>query len=474
MLIKPFASMCASCHEDQIRGKGRGEKAITVFGMPELDVTSFSARGKEDDNKVVIGEWPEEADGKLTPFMKLLLSADPAVKKDLDGLSKTELYDLADGNSAGRVVLAIKKLFNEIGEHGHEAFAQRLKILLGEDVDIAELGKLVSGLSADAIRAVYKEWLPNLQLEMKLYNSGKKLDYPSSGANKSSNLSKKGTFSIITKENENHLDDDEIPLDDDEIPLDDDEISLDDDEISLDDDEISLDDDEISLDDDEISLDDDEISLDDDQDEGSVEQDGNNEDQFDSYTKSSEEWGYTGGWFRNGFSILYRPTGHADEFLMSWLKIAAKLKSKERPTQPEEDIFDHLTDQQSPGSCMKCHSIDHRHKAGPVTINWSSFSPERHAKDFTKFSHADHESESGQRGCMICHSMKEDSKYLAGFQGFDASKFDSNFQSIKKETCVECHVPKKAGDSCLKCHNYHIRKSVISPPKITPVGHNSE
>ena len=35
--------------------------------------------------------------------------------------------------------------------------------------------------------------------------------------------------------------------------------------------------------------------------------------------------------------------------------------------------------------------------------------------------------------------------------------FVSNFDPIAKSDCTRCHVASKAGDSCLVCHNYHIR-----------------
>jgi len=38
----------------------------------------------------------------------------------------------------------------------------------------------------------------------------------------------------------------------------------------------------------------------------------------------------------------------------------------------------------------------------------------------------------------------------------DPRSFASNFQSISKLNCVQCHVAGQAGDRCTSCHNYHI------------------
>ena len=41
----------------------------------------------------------------------------------------------------------------------------------------------------------------------------------------------------------------------------------------------------------------------------------------------------------------------------------------------------------------------------------------------------------------------------------DEFAFVSNFDPVTKADCARCHVPGKAGDSCLVCHNYHIQST---------------
>lgn len=47
--------------------------------------------------------------------------------------------------------------------------------------------------------------------------------------------------------------------------------------------------------------------------------------------------------------------------------------------------------------------------------------------------------------------------FLNGLATDGRTAFVSNFEPITKADCVRCHVPEKAGDSCLTCHNYHIQ-----------------
>jgi hypothetical protein len=43
-------------------------------------------------------------------------------------------------------------------------------------------------------------------------------------------------------------------------------------------------------------------------------------------------------------------------------------------------------------------------------------------------------------------------------QGAGGHAFVSNFEPVAKGDCTRCHVQGKAGDSCLICHNYHIKE----------------
>lgn len=170
-----------------------------------------------------------------------------------------------------------------------------------------------------------------------------------------------------------------------------------------------------------------------------------------------EAWVESGGWYRSDsdYSILYRPGRHADEFLRSWLTLAAD-DARHRTNGAARRVFAELASPKSPGVCTKCHSVDAN--SAPV-IHWHGSRPIAEAHPFTKFSHAAHFSLLDDRGCMTCHAANEAEKgYLEAFEknpGRDSRIFRSNFKPIQKDQCASCHTPRFAGDSCLLCHNYH-------------------
>ncbi len=80
MGLKPFEVICASCHRDQIKGKGAVSAGLAVISLPRLDDRVMTG-------KYAIGEWPEDADQSLTPFMRLLLSSDARLHTALEQLA---------------------------------------------------------------------------------------------------------------------------------------------------------------------------------------------------------------------------------------------------------------------------------------------------------------------------------------------------------------------------------------------------
>ena len=66
-----FETGCAACHSDRIEGSARaGPKGFEVFTVPGLDLVALRERG------AAIGEWPEDAEAEITPFMELLIGGD--------------------------------------------------------------------------------------------------------------------------------------------------------------------------------------------------------------------------------------------------------------------------------------------------------------------------------------------------------------------------------------------------------------
>lgn len=162
-----------------------------------------------------------------------------------------------------------------------------------------------------------------------------------------------------------------------------------------------------------------------------------------------------GGWYRmtEDFTIRYRPTGHGDSFVRSWLDLSASRYGS-------QDFAKRLVAQlgsrsESPGMCMKCHTLDTQ-ADGNLMVNWQGARPDNLAKSFTKFSHVSHFALLNDQGCYRCHQLNLEASYEEAYEGFDPAKYVSNFQSIQKSTCVECHSNDRVGTDCQSCHRYHV------------------
>ena len=89
-------------------------------------------------------------------------------------------------------------------------------------------------------------------------------------------------------------------------------------------------------------------------------------------TLDPEEWAKAGGWYRKDFILYYRPVGHEDVVLRTWLDISAR--SFGTPAERYGDaLFQLLADKNTPGKCTKCHSVDQQ-PGGALEINWGNLS----------------------------------------------------------------------------------------------------
>ncbi len=165
----------------------------------------------------------------------------------------------------------------------------------------------------------------------------------------------------------------------------------------------------------------------------------------------SEDRASTGGWYLDEYQIRYRPTGHADPFIKTWADV-----STNQNTENFSRVFENITNEESPGACFKCHSIDKVNDGTKVNWKVRQSNPRNH--EFNKFSHVAHFNLLQQDGCSTCHKFDKDADYASGFKDQDPLTFASNFQSISEQTCIQCHQEDKVGESCLTCHNYHIGK----------------
>ncbi len=186
-----------------------------------------------------------------------------------------------------------------------------------------------------------------------------------------------------------------------------------------------------------------------------------------------ESWAEYGGWYRQDYAIFYRPTGHKDKFIYSWLFLTGPQAPK-GDTSPAAAVFDFLTSKDAQGSCTKCHSVDDIQGKGRV-VNFSPPSVESKQGRFTNFIHEPHfgilENRVGiqeNRGCLTCHNLEKGRPYLKSYEQGNPQNFVSNFGAVKKDLCQTCHTSSMARQDCLLCHKYHVN-GVITPIMSTKI-----
>jgi hypothetical protein len=167
MEVKNFAVTCAACHSAQIQSEGMTVKGVSFFTVPGIDLETLSAKG------VNVGEWPKFADGKLTPFMEILLNHDPATRTALHELHDVDLLDLSKA-SPGQIVAAeqlawgVKNLLFNLIVEGQGYLLDQVKSQIPSAGQLMPVG--VSGdISQSILLAAQKEWMPNLPAEIANY-----------------------------------------------------------------------------------------------------------------------------------------------------------------------------------------------------------------------------------------------------------------------------------------------------------------
>jgi len=186
--------------------------------------------------------------------------------------------------------------------------------------------------------------------------------------------------------------------------------------------------------------------------------------------KEIDDWTKEGGWYRQQYTIYYRPQGHQDKFLHQWLELTKLPVMTQNNSKMEQgNLFQQLANKKNPGQCIKCHSVEESvvvdtgsnnsvvdNENIEVRINWKAGLYDESYQKFSKFDHSAHFSMLGETGCKTCHKLDKEAKYIDSYQQQLVSVFNSNFKPIEKATCQTCHSHSKIGDNCLACHNYHI------------------
>ena len=167
-----------------------------------------------------------------------------------------------------------------------------------------------------------------------------------------------------------------------------------------------------------------------------------------------EAWADIGGWYRQDHTIFYRPTGHKDKFIYSWLFLTGPQAPKDAVT-PVAAVFNSFTGKDAPGSCTKCHSVDEVRGKGRI-VNFGPVTAASKAGRFTRFIHEPHLTIKDDRGCLTCHSLAKDRTYLKSYEQGEPKTFQSNFDPVKRDVCQTCHNSSKARQDCQNCHSYHV------------------
>jgi predicted CXXCH cytochrome family protein len=176
-----------------------------------------------------------------------------------------------------------------------------------------------------------------------------------------------------------------------------------------------------------------------------------------------------GGWYGDGLELKYRPPhakGHADPVAYEWAMFAAASAKEDDAALVEfaeamRAIV--LSRSEGVGACVKCHAVSDDGEGG-LAIEWRY--EESTTRPFTRFNHPMHLTlvnpeginlMDPDAGCRTCHKTNDGAAYQASFDGTDPHRFESNFASMTKETCTQCHNAGKVRQECKTCHSYHFK-----------------
>ena len=423
MVLKPYVETCSACHNAQVSGESRASaKGISILGLPGIDVATLVEKG------VAIGQWPEYAEDELSSFMNVMLHANPDFAAVQDALADVDMLDLEDASDetlkrVGELAWLVKDFFYELESRGASVVSERLAEI--PDVSESSAGQLelLAALPPDLVGSARMDWFPLLLEEVQRHRAG--LD----------NV----TVALAPPPSPKKSSPDAAAEDDDFDAM----FGDDSEESTAEDFDAMFGDDDSGAN--EIAIDDAESSSD----VGASTSASAGVFSFSDPRIAAEDRASAGGWYRDEYQLRYRPAGHADRFVQSWIETSTQSND-----QSMQKLFADLTKEGAPGSCMKCHSLDD--VDGKTAVNWKVREADPNGKHFNRFSHQAHFNLLDQEGCLTCHSFDKESDYASSFDDNDPHKFASNFNSLSAETCAQCHQEGKAGESCVSCHNYHV------------------
>lgn len=161
-----------------------------------------------------------------------------------------------------------------------------------------------------------------------------------------------------------------------------------------------------------------------------------------------------GGWTldHDRLALSYRSTGHDDPMLRAWIDLVVALP--EEHAELRDAVLFELRQPGTPGQCLECHSVEAT--PGGIAVNWRGRDRLSEPRGFTRFSHRPHLTQPQLADCTACHTIDSPVDTQPAYRSLSTNEHTSEFVSLSKAACVECHRPHAAGDSCTQCHNYHV------------------
>jgi hypothetical protein len=179
-----------------------------------------------------------------------------------------------------------------------------------------------------------------------------------------------------------------------------------------------------------------------------------------------------GGWYADLLEVRYTPVNHKDPVALSWIKFALDVPASETDDMRRERAIalrdQMLSSKEGVGGCMKCHTIDatsSEDKEEILSIHWGYRGFK--SPPYSQYSHKSH-MDVVRKGdtCKTCHVLNKDSthgsltdKSASGrisYNKLGSKPIASNFNSINRNTCTECHTNGKVRQDCQLCHLYHL------------------
>jgi hypothetical protein len=166
------------------------------------------------------------------------------------------------------------------------------------------------------------------------------------------------------------------------------------------------------------------------------------------------------GWYADEFSLIYRAAGHNDPVMKAWLTFAADKNNEVLRSAL-------LSRKDGAGACAKCHAVS-KNSSGKLGVEWPPFT--HPVRPLVRYLHKPHIDLLGPgSNCTTCHKINEKADFESAYKHHDPLKFVSNFESIGKATCSECHNKGQVRQTCQTCHTYHqepgFKKGMVSKNK---------